>query len=335
MPSNDLPPQEQLYATDGSFASSSAEAQERYKNWRSVDPFPDTEAALLNSGDIADYVSATGMIYPFYPEEEKLKVASYEVNLLGKCVRFSGEERDTSEVSLIRKGDIFVLGKNEIAFVQLEPEFRIPNYIALRFNLRITHVYRGLLLGTGPLVDPGFTGRLWIPLHNLTANNYVLRGGEGLVWMEFTKVSRLQPSTDESAGQKFFHGFQEEKNERTDIMDYLEAADPHRAIRSSIPVLFEKATQQATEARESAEKAASLIRRLGYATALALAAIVFTSWQLMTSVRDRAEEALQRVGIVELQLRQLTEADKPTEEPTPELELLRLQPPSNGPAAGP
>lgn len=279
------------------------------------------------------------MIYPFYPEEDKLKVASYEVNLLGKCVRFLGEERDTSEVSWIRKGDIFVLRKNEIAFVQLEPEFRIPDYIALRFNLRITHVYRGLLLGTGPLVDPGFTGHLWIPLHNLTANDYVLRGGEGLVWMEFTKVSRHQPPTDKSAGQKFYRGFQEEKNERKDIMDYLEVADPHRAIRSSIPVLFEKSTQQALEARGSAEKAASLIRKIGLAAGvtllIALAAIVFTSWQLVTSVRDSAEEALQRVGIVELQLRQLTEAGTPTEEPAPELDLLRLQPPSDGPASGP
>ena len=53
-------------------------------------------------------------------------------------------------------------------------------------------MHRGLLLGTGPLVDPGFHGRLLIPLHNLTSDEYTIRGDEGLIWMEFTKTSHLQ-----------------------------------------------------------------------------------------------------------------------------------------------
>lgn len=79
---------------------------------------------------------------------------------------------------------------NSIAFVTLEPMFRIPDYLALRFNLKIVHVYKGLLLGTGPLVDPGFVGRLSIPLHNLTANTYTFHAGDGIIQMEFTKLSR-------------------------------------------------------------------------------------------------------------------------------------------------
>jgi hypothetical protein len=47
------------------------------------------------------------------------------------------------------------------------------------------------LLGTGPLVDPGFHGKLLVPLHNLTSDEYTIRGDEGLIWMEFTKTSHL------------------------------------------------------------------------------------------------------------------------------------------------
>ncbi len=61
--------------------------------------------------------------------------------------------------------------------------------MALRFNLKITNVHRGIILGTGPLVDPGYEGKLLIPLHNLTTNDYKFKGGEGLIWMEFTKLS--------------------------------------------------------------------------------------------------------------------------------------------------
>ena len=82
-----------------------------------------------------------------------------------------------------------ILPANSITFVQVEPHFRLPNYIAVRFNLRITHVHRGLLLGTGPLVDPGFHGRLLVPLHNLTAYEYYLDTTKALIWVEFTKTT--------------------------------------------------------------------------------------------------------------------------------------------------
>ncbi|MDZ8091094.1 MAG: hypothetical protein RMZ42_04015 [Nostoc sp. DedQUE05] len=148
------------------FAQTEAEAEDRFKIYRSLDPFDDIEPALLNSAHIYDYVAATGMIYPFDPEN--LKSASYEVKVLGECVYW--DEEGQKVVQNIKEGDQFFLRPNSIAFVTLEPMFRLPDYIALRFNLKIKNVYRGLLLGTGPLVDPGFVGRLSLPLHNLTTN---------------------------------------------------------------------------------------------------------------------------------------------------------------------
>src|SRR5256885_14069412 len=76
--------------------------------------------------------------------------------------------------------------------------FRFPDYIAARFNLKIPNVYRGLLLGTGPLVDPGWSGRLSFPLHNLTTNDYEFPGGEEIIWMEFTKLSENDRWLDRS-----------------------------------------------------------------------------------------------------------------------------------------
>ncbi|MDP9316476.1 MAG: hypothetical protein M3R24_37430, partial [Chloroflexota bacterium] len=151
----------------GVFAQNDAEADQRFRRYKSVDPLKTVLPALLNSADIYDYVAKTGMLYPF--DASGLKSASYEVNLLGKCVIW--DEGGNKQKITISKGDEFKLPKNSIAFVQVEPFIRLPDYIALRFNLKITHVYRGLLLGTGPLVDPGFEGPLYIPLHNLTTND--------------------------------------------------------------------------------------------------------------------------------------------------------------------
>jgi hypothetical protein len=131
----------------------------------------------------------------------------------------------------------------------------LPEYIALRFNLAIREVYRGLLLGTGPLVDPGFTGRLSFPLHNLTNETYCFRAGEEVVWIEFTKLSTWKgwaSSTEEKARNGNFYNFQEEKRSRKDIDDYLYRANAGRPVRSSIPIEIKSASDRAKDASDHA-----------------------------------------------------------------------------------
>ncbi|MBL0746725.1 hypothetical protein [Nocardioides baculatus] len=168
-------------------AKSDAKAHAQYLSWRQIDPFPDIRPALLNSADIVDYVAQTGMIYPFHPE--KLKSASYEVALVGDYVYI--DENGDKQSGTLAKGQEITIRKNSITFLTVEPFFRLPDYIALRHNLKIDNVYKGLLVGTGPLIDPGFVGRIALPLHNLTENDYTFVGGEGVIWVEFTKLSKL------------------------------------------------------------------------------------------------------------------------------------------------
>jgi deoxycytidine triphosphate deaminase len=217
------------------------EALKAFERFRGKDPFPDIAPALLNSADISDYVAVTGMLCPFFPK--KLKSASYEIAFLGKCVYW--DEDGKKRVRIIKAGQEFLLKRNSIAFVTLQPIFRIPDYIALRFNLKITHIYRGILLGTGPLVDPGFTGMLSVPLHNLTNNDYTLTGGDDLIWMEFTKISKNKrwDSTETLADHEgLYHPFPIDKN-LPDVEFYLRKADPHRPIRSSIPEVTKRAVE--------------------------------------------------------------------------------------------
>ena len=55
--------------TSPSFATTDQEAVARFQKYRDLDPFPSVPPTLLNSAEIADYVAATGMIYPFnYPK---------------------------------------------------------------------------------------------------------------------------------------------------------------------------------------------------------------------------------------------------------------------------
>lgn len=266
--------------------------------WKTRDPFPTIAASLLNSADICAYVATSGMIHPFYPTTQYLKPASYAFRLLGPAVYW--DDKDKKITQEIGEKDEFDLRPNSIAFVTLEPQLRLPDYIALRFNLKIHNVYRGLLLGTGPLIDPGFEGRLSIPLHNLTNNNYKFHGGESLIWVEFTKLStnpRWHSGADaQTRNEGLYVPYPEPKTRRV-VNDFLREADPNRSIASSLPITI----GQAREAAESARKAANRLQIGGVIlTLLAVAGllgVVFSALNLTRAlIQDTRQEARSHIA---------------------------------------
>ena len=134
--------------------------------------------------DILKYILTAGMIDPF--NLDSLSGATCTCNFSGKYYYWDGNKILNTET--LDDGGLVLL-PNSITFLEIEQYFRIPAYIALRFNLQVPHVYKGLLLGTGPIIDPCFVGRIHIPLHNLTSNEYVIKKGAALINVEFTKLS--------------------------------------------------------------------------------------------------------------------------------------------------
>jgi deoxycytidine triphosphate deaminase len=293
------------------FADSDKEARERFMRFKSTDPFPEISPALLNSADIYDYVRVTGMIYPFR-EEDLLKPACYQVRL-GSWIEYD-EITNKMHERVLGEGDHALLKPNGIAFAMLEPTFRVPDYLALRFNLQIVHVHRGLLVGTGPLVDPGFDGRLLLPVHNLTDRQYAFRGGEELVWFEFTKLSPI-PDWQERAsrqGEKQprvgrYKPFPASKN-IDDPMKYILRAQPSGVIRSSIPVATEEARRSATKAQRSAFRL-SLAGGVGVvALILAFTSLVQNDRALVHELQNDRQSLTAQVAELEQRVRSLEQA---------------------------
>ena len=265
-------------------AASDEDAQARYERWRSCDPFPDIPSALLNSADLQDYVAATGMIDPFTPGTDSLKPASYAIPLEGEVLFWEeGFDEDSGKRSQrerrfdLKPGDHLRLRRNSIVYVTLAPVLRLPNYIAARFNLTILDIYRGLLVGTGPLVDPGFVGRLHLPLHNYTANDYDIVANEAMVWMEFTKLSPnsawTKPVPEPPDRSASFAGFPPRKLKRELISDYLK---DHEPVVSSIPQLVEDARESARVAADEARSVRNISIFAALGVVIGVAALVIT-----------------------------------------------------------
>jgi deoxycytidine triphosphate deaminase len=275
------------------FALTQDEARERATEHESDDPLRSVPCGLLSSAEIDDYVRNTGMIFPY--DRNSLKTASYEMHLGGRFIYWDEHGQKHDELIDRRKQRYVILPPNSITFVQVEPHFRLPNYIAIRFNLRITHVHRGLLLGTGPLVDPGFHGELLIPLHNLTAFEYYLDTDKALIWVEFTKTAfGFWPGEGTASRSRHFVPFPPEKRDLS-ADEYLFKARGGQPIVSSIPGAIESARNAATDAAATARSVGKWVQGFGFVAVLGvvigLTSIVFSSWSVLQNANALAVAA--------------------------------------------
>jgi deoxycytidine triphosphate deaminase len=149
------------------------------------DPEPAVRGML--SGDrVEGFAADAAMIEPF--TRSRLKTAAYRLTI-GRWYQVEGVDG-----VLTPEHPRLVIPKNSLAFVSVAERLRLPHYIAARFNLKIDYVYRGLLLGTGPQVDPGFQGILSFPLHNLSNNPIPLDLGDNIATIDFVKTTGLPPT---------------------------------------------------------------------------------------------------------------------------------------------
>ncbi|MGJ0533718.1 hypothetical protein [Methylocystis sp.] len=220
------------------------------------DPFDNNviPPSLLSADHIEKYVLATGMIAPFYKggDKPRLKKASYEGRIGSKAYIFNN---DDELLSVFDSAKPLCVRANSILFVETDLDFRLPDYIGVRFNLQIRHVHRGLLLGTGPLVDPGYWGKLCIPLHNLTNADYVIPLEEGLIWVEFTKTTSTPTKGSDPLMRDGLEHWDIEKFIRKAAVPF--AGGKPVGIRSSIPTMANDAQKAAEKAAAASETAAS------------------------------------------------------------------------------
>lgn len=331
---------------------------EKYAKYKSIDPFPYIDAALLNSADLLKYLLTVGIIDHF--DEKKLKGVTYQCAFSGEAHRFDPEAGGMKEIHL-NDNEELVLGKNSITYLKIEEKIHVPEYMVLRFNLSVSNAYKGLLLGTGPIIDPGFDGNLFIPLHNLTANEYVIKKGAPLIRVEFTKLSRhsiwrekrvgalpnIEPITKETPPYTSFS---------KSIEDALLDSDKKKfytrggviSVRSSIPDAIADSANKAKEAQKSANTAAdeakksadaitkisaevegkvrnwSVIGLIG--VAVALATILITSFSLIQDTNVRFDGIVQELETCKQQISVLTQQ---LEEAQEQLDLYETEWPRN------
>jgi deoxycytidine triphosphate deaminase len=151
------------------------------------DPDENICSGVLLSDRIRFYVEEIDLIAPF--EEKNLGPASYDLRL-GRTCWFSTHAKESGLASkTLTDGEVLTIPPNSIVFISTYETLNLPFYLVGRFNLRLRLLHEGLLVGTGPQIDPGFSGSLSCPLHNISSEMISLKCGARFAVIEFQKTT--------------------------------------------------------------------------------------------------------------------------------------------------
>lgn len=168
------------------------------------------------------------------------------------------------------KSSILILPPNSLTFVTTYEAFNLPKDIIARFNLKAKFVHMGLLLGTGPIVDPEFKAHLLIPLHNFSNSPITLKYKQPLISVEFTKT--LNPDINFIVDRNVETRRNDQGKKTVD--DFLKNAD---MVESSV-------YDALLENKRLVEKSDRIISRVKTFGIVALIAVLIAVFALLVSV---------------------------------------------------
>lgn len=146
------------------------------------DPYPDVTGVLLS--DVLElYIEKANMI-EHVDLPCCLAPASYNLRI-GDEYWIMGKKLELGEGS---STEIPPFG---FIYVKSFEKLRLPIYMVGRINIRVKQGFKGLLLATGPQVDPGFVGHLYFPLHNFSSSSVKLEYKDKIVTIDFLKTSKV------------------------------------------------------------------------------------------------------------------------------------------------
>ena len=237
--------------TDSTVTPTEEKSPDTYDKWLWIDPFTQVDklkerllsGAVLLAEDILPYVNEYNLLVDKESfSKGNLKGASYTMTPHPNDAWMFDENGQQVRLTISEdsNGPHYVVPKHSLVFIKLNQRLRIPYYVIGRHNLKISYVYQGLLLGTGPQVDPGYVGNLIIPLHNLTTEVVKIHINESFVSIDFVRTTPMALGNNPPKTLKDLyvqHG--EDKclldlskvTNRVNLSDYLGHATPQSAMR--------------------------------------------------------------------------------------------------------
>ena len=136
---------------------------------------------VLTREMIKDYIGQINLIEK--ADDKNIEPASYDLRL-GSQYYLRGKYK-----YLTKENPDLVIPAHEVVVISSYEELKMPLFLIGRWNIRIGLVYRGILLVSGPQVDPGFRGKLFCTLYNLSTQEIRLKYKDHVATIDFIRTA--------------------------------------------------------------------------------------------------------------------------------------------------
>ncbi len=259
------------------------------------------QPGMLSSPHILYCIKKYNIIEGF--DESCIDPATYHMRIGGKVLTWNKGEKveyrlgDQDDLNKKLRSKV-VLKPNSLTFVTTIEKFNLPKDIIARFNLKSKWVHQGLLLGTGPIVDPELNANLLIPLHNFSSQPIEIEYGKKLISVEFTKTLNPDDSFNiDNTELKYI----ENKSRIYDFDGYRKRI-ANKRVESSVASTFDSYDKSIDdyekyleEIKTESKKSFLKFNWIGGLTAMAtfvgLIVLVITTWMLVDSAFEKLNDA--------------------------------------------
>lgn len=133
-------------------------------------------------------------------DEDCLQPASYDLRI-GPLLYSPSSPTPDKAINISTNGGWHRIQPYGTAVIMTYETLRLPSDMIGRFGLKSGFARRGLLASTGPQVDPGFEGKLFVSIMNLTPASHVLSFKDTFLSIEFHKLEEKPEKTYEGPYQ--------------------------------------------------------------------------------------------------------------------------------------
>lgn len=139
---------------------------------------------ILTNGDIKKAISKGELSITDF-DEKYLQPATYDARL-----GFQGFTTTEKKIIRIDERGVFELKPGDFGVVLTHEILTLPKNMVARFGLKSKYSRMGLVGSVGPQIDPGFNGRLFISLINLSPKSAILTYKEPFCSIEFHRLEK-------------------------------------------------------------------------------------------------------------------------------------------------
>ncbi|MFB0563084.1 MAG: hypothetical protein ACETWM_17935 [Candidatus Lokiarchaeia archaeon] len=123
-------------------------------------------------------------------EEKQLQGASYDLRLGEEYYKFNADgKKATDMINKIEEYEEITIPPYDVCFVLMKEKVNMPNNLAGRISLGTNLIKQGVMLSVQPPVDPGYSGKIYGMLHNLSKKEVYITKEESVLTIEFIKLN--------------------------------------------------------------------------------------------------------------------------------------------------